>query len=57
MISEHELPRVRFEEYLTVQVVDVVAAGVVSDERDGNDEWHEPLAIVVDQIRQFGARG
>ena len=55
MISEHELPRVWFEEYLPIQVVDVVATGVVSDECDGNDERHQSLAVVVDQVGQLGA--
>jgi hypothetical protein len=57
VISEHEFSRVRLEKYLPVQVVDVVTASVVSKERDGDDERHQSLAIIVNELLELSTRG
>jgi hypothetical protein len=57
MVAEHQLLGMGLEKDLPLQVLDVVAADVVPDQRDGNDQRDEAPAVVVDEVRQLTPRG
>jgi hypothetical protein len=53
VVAEHELLGVRLQVDLPRQVFDPVEAHVVAKQRHGDDQGHEPVAVVLDQPEQL----
>ena len=53
MIAQHQLPGVGLEIVLAIQGLDVEAASVVADQRDGHAPGNQPAAIRADEAGEF----
>jgi hypothetical protein len=54
MIAQHELLRIRIQVHLLVHPLrHRVAIQVVLEQRHGHNQWHQPLAVVLDQPQQL----